>query len=236
MQIGLSNMNSMKTSNSTSVNNISFSVKTSENSKHVLVSVALCLILLATSKSSPAFAQLDIRAEQSNSSVQQTDSFKDPLNFSAQHGTSELQLKVLKEINHDLQSGSLTPEEASDYKAELNKINDSESGYQSIGHLIPMPIVERNTIDLQVMGAKLHRATPLKTSGSNALHYDVDDMISRALARNKITSSEAERYYLRLAQIESNMESAKTDKASGADDAAAMAKSLAQLRAELSRY
>ena len=229
-------MNSMKTISLTSVNNISFSRKTGKNSKHIVVNVAVCLILLAASNSFPALAQLDIRAEQSNSSVQQTDSFKDPLNFSAQHGTSELQLKVLKEINHDLQSGSVTPEEASDYKAELNKINDSESGYQSIGHVIPMPLVEKNTRDIQAMSAKLHRATPLKTSGSNALHYDVDDMISRALARNKITSSEAERYYLRLAQIESNMESAKTDKASGADDALAMAKSLAQLRAELSRY
>jgi hypothetical protein len=50
------------------------------------------------------------------------------------------------------------------------------------------------------------------------------------------SSSEAEKYYLRLAQIESNIESAKSDKGSGRYDAAAMSKSLAQLRAELSRY
>jgi hypothetical protein len=61
-------------------------------------------------------------------------------------------------------------------------------------------------------------------------------MIGQALAQNKISSSEAEKYYLRLAQIESNIESAKSDKGSGRYDAAAMSKSLAQLRAELSRY
>jgi hypothetical protein len=221
------------------MNNINFSGrngKSCKNSQNRLASVVGFFGLLAASNSLPALAQMDTRAETSDTAVQQSDSLANPLIFYCQHGTSELQLKVLKEINHDLQAGSLTPEEASDYKGELNKINDSESGYQSVGHLIPMPLVEKNTREIQEIGAKLHRALPLKTSGSNALHYDVDDMIARALAKNKISSSEAERYYLRLAQIESNLESAKNDKASGRYNAAEMDKSLAQLRAELSRY
>jgi hypothetical protein len=226
----------MKTIGLTNMNNINFSGKTCQTSKHELVIIAVCIGLLSAINSLPVFGQIDSRAEKNSTAAQQSDSLNTPLNFFAQHGTSELQLKVLKEINHDLQAGSLTPEQASDFKGELNKINDSESGYQSVGHLIPMPLVEKNTSEIKAISSKLHRAPPLKTSGSNALHYDVDDMISRALARNKITSSEAETYYLRLAQIESNMESAKTDRASGLEDAAAMDKSLAQLRAELSRY
>ena len=206
------------------------------SSKRNFAGTACCLILFVGSFSLPALAQMDTSAERSNSSVQQKDSLENPLNFSAQHGTSELQLKVLTEINHDLMAGSLSPEQAGDYKTELNKINDQESGYQSLGHLIPRSLVEKDTREIRAIGAKLHRVPPLKTSGTNALHLDVDDMIGQALAQNKISSSEAEKYYLRLAQIESNIESAKSDKGSGRYDAAAMSKSLAQLRAELSRY
>jgi hypothetical protein len=199
---------------------------------------AACFSLIALSCIQSAHGQTDtgILPGRIGSSVQRNDGEENPLNFSTQKGTAELQLKVLKTINYQLSNGSLDPEKASAFKSEIDRLNDRETGYRSLGNAIPLTIVEKNSYDLDVIAAKLHRVPAVKTAVANSLHGDVDSMISRALAQNRISSGEAEKYYLRLTHIESTLESAKTDKESGQYQAAAMNKSLAELRSDISRH
>jgi len=53
------------------------------------------------------------------------------------------------------------------------------------------------------------------------------------LARNHISSSDAEKYYLRLAQIESNLENTNKDQAGARAQTAATDKDLRLLQSEL---
>lgn len=81
------------------------------------------------------------------------------------------------------------------------------------------------------MSKRLQPKNLPSASATNSLHADIDELIGQALAKNRISSNQAEAYYLRLAQIESNLESTKTGQAS--NEKTAMDKSLSRLKMEL---
>jgi len=150
-------------------------------------------------------------------------------------GTGKLQLQVLIQINQALSRGAITAAEASNLKEQLNGWNDKESWYTSLHEPIPASLVQENTRLLTAMSADLTKEHPLKQapSSADAIHTKIDELISGALARNKITSSQAERYYSRLAEIESNIESSKADPASTPDADAANNQSLSKLEQDV---
>jgi hypothetical protein len=205
------------------------------NAYTMIRNAAGCFSLIAWSCFLSAHAQTEPgkTPDRFDKSVQQKILDENPLD--TQKGTAELQLKVLKKINYELTNGSLDPEKASAFKSQIDRLNDRESAYRSLGNVIPLSIVESNCSALHVIAAKLHRVLPDKTSVANSLRGDIDAMISRALAQNRISSGDAEKYYLRLSQIESNLVSAHSDKESGAYQAAAMNKSLEELKSDIIR-
>lgn len=158
-----------------------------------------------------------------------------PTNWLDQPGTGPLQEKVLMKINAALINGSLSAADATTYKAQLNKLNDRESSYKSVSKAIPADVTSENLKVLNDMSKAIEGRPRITASQSNALHADIDELISSSLAHNKISSSEAETYYLRLAQIESNLESAKSNPAELSEESALMNNSLRQIKAELVR-
>src|ERR1700722_3710222 len=64
------------------------------------------------------------------------DSISHPLIQLDQQGTGDLQEKVLMQINDGLFNGSLSAADASQYKSQLNKLNDQESWYKSLNTAI----------------------------------------------------------------------------------------------------
>lgn len=124
-------------------------------------------------------------------------------------GTDLLQDKVLMQINSGLVNGWLTIDQASEYKAELNKLNEEETTYKSVRMQIPASLIEANTKALNEMSQLLKPKALSMAKAENSLHSDMDELISNALAHKRISSSAAEKYYMRLAQIESKMESTK---------------------------
>jgi predicted RNA-binding protein associated with RNAse of E/G family len=91
--------------------------------------------------------------------------------------------------------------------------------------------MQKNIALLKEMSQKLQPKNLPSANAANSLHTDIDELISNALAKNRISSNQAEAYYLKLAQIESNLESTKTGQVS--NEKTAMDKSLNQLRIEL---
>ncbi len=161
------------------------------------------------------------------------DNMVEPANLIAPQGTAELQEKVLIKINEGLVSGWLSPDKASQFKVQVNKINEQESWYRSFSKEIPVSITEKDTTLLNQLSQKLEPKPLLSVTPENALHADIDDLIAKALARNLISSSEAEKYYLRLAQIESNLEHSKRNQADASDQMNAVNKNLSLLKSEL---
>jgi len=123
--------------------------------------------------------------------------------------TSELQNKVLMKINEQLTRGSITADQASNLKDELNQLSESESWYKSMNQVTPASVVQQDTESLNKLLTKLCKGQTTKpvVSARDALHSDIDELVSKLLAGNKIGSNQAEVYYSRLAQIESVLES-----------------------------
>jgi hypothetical protein len=161
------------------------------------------------------------------------DNMVEPANLIEPQGTAELQEKVLIKINEGLVSGWLSPVKSSQFKNQVNKINEQESWYRSFSKEIPVSITEKDTTLLNQLSQKLEPKPLLSVTPANALHADIDDLIAKALARNLISSSDAEKYYLRLAQIESNLENSKRNQAAGSDQKAVMNKDVSLLKSEL---
>jgi hypothetical protein len=162
-----------------------------------------------------------------------SDSISHPLTQLNQQGTGDLQEKVLMQINEGLFNGSLSASNASQFKNQLNKLNDQESWYKSLNSPIPATLAQKNTVLLNEMMQRLQPKPVESAKTENALHSDIDELVSKALARNHISSGEAEKYYLRLAQIESNIESTKKDPADLGNVSAATHRDLSQLKSEL---
>ena len=199
------------------------------NTKDITGSILGFLIASMTIMS--AQAQMENTAEPH--SVSLADSIAHPIRLLDQHGTGELQDKVLMQINGGLVNGWLSPFEAGQYKNQLNKLNEQESWYKSLNNSIPNALTEKNKILLNEMSRKLQPKPLVSASTKTALHADIDEMISKALARNYISDSQAQSYYLRLAQIESNLESTKLNSVGLSDQAAATNKKLHDLKSEL---
>jgi len=162
------------------------------------------------------------------------DSIAHPVNQSNQKGTEELQEKVLMQVNQGLVNGWLSAADAAELKSRLNKLSDNESWYRSMNSAIPASVTATNTRLLNEMSNKLQPKVHQTAGAKNALHSDIDDLIGNKLASNHISSSDAEKYYLRLAQIESNVENSKDNPASSGYDAV-VSKELRQLKSELIR-
>jgi hypothetical protein len=163
------------------------------------------------------------------------DSISQPIHQPREQGTGKLQGQVLMQINDGLINGWLSPSSASQYKSELNKLNDTESQYTSLNSTIPATLTEKNTAVLNQMAQQIHPRELQSVSTKNALHTDIDELISKALASNHISSGQAEAYYLRLAQAESNLESTKKNSQGASEQKAATDKSLEDLKSELLR-
>jgi len=151
--------------------------------------------------------------------------------------TSELQDRVLRKINEALSRGSISTVEATNFKEQLNNLNNTESRYRSLNLAIPTEVVQQNTQLLSELSLKLEQRLPIKPeiSGADTLHVEIDDLISRALAQDKITSLQAEKYYSQLAQIESNLENLRSDQSRFPSESAALSLKLGSLKADLQK-
>ena len=158
-----------------------------------------------------------------------------PIDWVRQIGTDKQQNDVLMQINSGLVNGSISPAQASQFKDELNKINDKESWYKSFNTAIPANLKQENVSLLNQISSKLKPQATKSAATQVALHGDVDELIGSALAKNHISSGQAESYYLRLAQLESNIESTKNNPATPSSEIIDTNKQLAQLKSELLR-
>jgi hypothetical protein len=149
--------------------------------------------------------------------------------------TAALQAKVLTKINQALSRGSITPEQATNFKERLNAISDQETWYKSRPEAIPPEILSRDTELLQKLNTDVEGQLPLKptTQADDAMHREIHRLITTALAKNRITNDQAEKYYARLAQIEEDLESLKNDPAGSTAEAVELNEKLARLSAEL---
>jgi len=157
--------------------------------------------------------------------------------FNRANDTSNQQGKVLEKINQALSRGAISAEQASDFKDELNKINEKEGWHKSYGQAIPIELLKDDQQRLSVLSAKLDQISGLTSASApaDAVHLDVHKLISQALAKNKISNAQAEQYYARLAQIEADMESLAKDPAASKSETIAEAKELEQLKDDLQR-
>jgi hypothetical protein len=158
-----------------------------------------------------------------------------PLNFTNQPGTDALQASVLTQINEAVVAGRLSAVEASEYKNQLNRLNQQESWYKTFNSPVPAALINKDTQLLNELSTSLNRKSVLTAKPETATHADVEQLINNALAHNRISSSEAEGYYLRLAQVESNLASVKGTGTRAADDQAAVNRTLGELKSELVR-
>jgi hypothetical protein len=158
--------------------------------------------------------------------------------FNRANDTSNQQEQVLEKINEALSRGTISPDQASDFKAELNKINEQEAWHKSYGQGIPSDLLKDDQQRLNVLMTKLdHSTAPVgpKHSPSDAMHVDIHKMISQLLAAKKITDGQAEQYYARLAQLELDQESLKNDPVKSNGEAATLNQLLNQLKQDLER-
>ncbi len=197
--------------------------------KRIIVERALsCMIAIASVQA----AQAQNAPVDQQPSPYLPDSISHPIHKPAQ-GTGKLQQQVLIQINDGLINGWLSAAAASQFKSELNKLNDTESQYVSLNSQIPQDLIDRNTLILNEMRRDIYPRTVKSATTTNSMHSDIDELISKALASNHITSGQAESYYLRLAQAESNLESTKEGSAGFSAEREATDKTLQQLKAEL---
>lgn len=150
-----------------------------------------------------------------------------------QPGTAALQEKALMKINQQLSQGSLSPAQASELKTKLNNVNATESWYKSFNTPIPASVLVTNKELIAHIDSDLKQKPQTSIATANALHEDVDQLISRKLASNSISSSQAEKYYMRLAEIESTMESAKAAGGLSNEQSRVVKNGLTQIKTEL---
>jgi len=152
-----------------------------------------------------------------------------------QVGTADLQEQVLMEINASLANGTIAPDDAANWKTRLNTLNRQESWYKSVNKPIPQAVVDTDKVMLVAMEQQLRTKQPVKAIHSNdqGSHCHVNESIADALAHNKISSSDAEKYYLRVAEQESTAESLKSSGSESKEQTAAINNELCRLKAKL---
>ncbi|HEY9776485.1 MAG TPA: hypothetical protein V6C81_22175 [Planktothrix sp.] len=151
--------------------------------------------------------------------------------------TRDLQRQVLLKVNSALTHGTISVTEASDMKSELDSLSESESWYQTLDKPAPAEMLQEHNKRLNEMSAKLDKNPPALTvvDAQDALHGDVEDLISTALEKNKITSHQAETFYSRLAQIESGLQAPRDGSDRSTSEVASLTKELHQMKAQLSK-
>jgi hypothetical protein len=151
--------------------------------------------------------------------------------------TSKEQGNVLTKINDALSRGAISAEKASEYKAQLNKVNDKEQWYKSYGKAIPQDLLQEDLKQLDGLSATIQSQTTVHPAPQpiDAMHADVHKLISRALAVKKISNLEAEQYYERLAELEADIESLKEDPAGSGAEQAAVSEALASLKGDVQK-
>ena len=110
-----------------------------------------------------------------------------------------LQQQALKKINRALSRGSLTPEEASDFKEQLNDIGAKETWYKSLAFPVPAELIKADIEKIESLNTAVSKNSKLSLNTSQAsddTHSDIHKLISRALANNKISNSQAENIIL----------------------------------------
>jgi len=152
-----------------------------------------------------------------------------------QSGTQDLQVKVMVQINNALVNGSLSISDSSKLKERLNKIDARETAYISEGRKLPASVIERDKQDIAAIAADLRPNTRKIITKQLTVSEDVDDLISKALASNHISSKEAEQYYMQLGQIESDLSNAEAKPSQLGNRNVAISPSLDNLRAEVAR-
>jgi len=157
----------------------------------------------------------------------------DPRPASDPPDTTELQVRVLMRVNEALRRGSLSVAQASNLKDQLNQWSSNENWYKSANQPIPASLVKENTQLLSKLCAALEKRQAPMQSSTDALHTNIDELIRTALSRNVITSSQAEAYYSRLAQIESNIETINADPSHHPEEITAVNRSLAKLEEDV---
>ena len=154
-----------------------------------------------------------------------------------QVGTADLQEKVLMDINAGLADGTIAPDVAANWKTRLNTLNRQESWYKSVNKPIPPAVVDTDKVMLVAMEQQLQTKPKVKTERSSdpGVHCQVSESIADALAHNKISSRDAEQYYLRVAERESAVESLKASGSESKEQTTAIKNELCSLKAKLSR-
>lgn len=105
--------------------------------KRMIIIISTISLLLAIGSVRNAQAQMETIS--STPTPPLANNMGGQLNWMDQPGTRELQDNVLMQINQALVNGWLSPDDASQFKTQLNKINDQESWYQSFRAPIPKP-------------------------------------------------------------------------------------------------
>jgi hypothetical protein len=150
--------------------------------------------------------------------------------------TSKQQQELLLKINRALSRGAITADQASQFKSELNEINQKESWHKTYSEAIPDQLLQEDKQHIASLSSKLNRPVPTPSSTSapvDAIHADIHKSISNALARNAISIQQAEQYYARLAEIEADMESMQNDNVKSTSESATLNESLRRLKAEI---
>lgn len=149
--------------------------------------------------------------------------------------TTGLQSEVLIKVNDALAHGVISPREASDLKDRINGWSNEESWYISGHKTVPQSVIDENTARLTALAEEVDKKQPSKAVGitADALHIKLDELISGALAKNKISSLQAERYYSRMAELESDMETVQRDGGTRSQEMAAVNDRLSTLEADI---
>jgi hypothetical protein len=157
--------------------------------------------------------------------------------------TELLQGQILVKINQALSRGLVSPEQATDFTSQLNKINEQEVWYKSRGLSAPQDTLNADIEFLKALSADIDKQLPQKafrfnSSQSNnptATYIELHKMIANALTQGKISYSEAEEYYFELEQIESNIENLNNNPLGSSFDRLTLNNALQQLKNNLKK-
>lgn len=200
--------------------------------KSLLIVNILAWVIIASTQASYA-ASVD--SASSTDSLSRPASYAsgggDSINWTNDSGTAVQQSKVLMDINRQLMLGAISPAEATELKGQLDRINASESWYKSFNSAVPQDIANSNATKLSQLSAQVLAKKPLSASSVSALNEDIDQLISRGLASNHISSSQAANYYMRLAELESGLQGDLQNGMQGGQSSSTA--SLLQLKADL---
>ena len=189
----------------------------------ISILLSLTTLLISPASLNPALA-LDNTASYESIDTQ---------NWKQQYGTDAQQARLLTQINEGLVNGIITPEDAAAYKERLNNINSKESWYKTYSKPVPQELISANSNLLNELANQLKPSKQNKAVSDTGLYFDINDSISGALAKNRITSSQAAKYFQQLAQIESKLQSLNLSDSHYRDQSADLNRQMCQLKAQV---